>query len=337
MSLDNRLRKELTEFASESPPKALDVGSDLQGVRAAGRRREVLHRAYRGIAIVALVLIAAFGIPSLLREFGSQEVNTADDPGIESNVDNGDTSSPSDAGDGSRPSIGGVGTGGFRTNGAGTPPAGQGAGTTRQESSTGQAGSPVISTPKPIGTYSYSVKGQACGGFYGCGDMKELKATYRQPNGSHQESSDKWTNQDGGRYEAEYSYDYRSDGVYFEHFTGALYNPHGVLVSAWACPELKAMPVRVWPAGTKPGDHFEYTVQCEGSSARTLVDIVRAETISVGGREVETFFVQSNADRRTTESWVYPSHLLTVKEHASWTEDYGGGMYRTMLENMTPS
>jgi hypothetical protein len=39
------------------------------------------------------------------------------------------------------------------------------------------------------------------------------------------------------------------------------------------------------------------------------------------GRVVETFFVQSNADRRTTELCVYPSHLLTVKEHESWTED----------------
>jgi hypothetical protein len=337
MSLDSRLRRELTEFASESPPKPLDVASDLQVVRVAGRRSEVLHRTYRGIAIVALALIAAFVVPSLLREFGSQEVNTADDPAIESDVNDGDTSGPSKPGEVSRPSLGGVGAGGSRTNEAGESQVGQGAATTRQGSSTGQAGSSGVPTPKQAGTYSYSVSGQACGGLATCSAMKEFKATFDEPTGSHQHAREKWTNNDGSRYEAEYSYDYRPDGVYYEHYTGVLYTKEGAVLYAWACPELRGMPVRVWPAGTKPGDRFEYTTQCEGSSSRTIVDVLRAETISVGGRDVETFYVQSRANRRTTESWVYPSHFLSVKGHERWTEDYGGGESWTMLDSMTPS
>lgn len=340
MSLDNRLRKGLDEFAADSPPQHLDVGSDLQGVLVAGRRREVLQRAYRGIAILALLLIAVFGISSLLRQFGSQEVNTADDPGIESELDNGDTSAPSETSGVSRPSLGGIGAGGSRTSEAGKVQAGQGAGTTRQESTTGQGGSSDIPTPKRVGTYSYSVSGQACGGLATCSELKELKATFIEPMGSSQHASEKWTNKDGSRHEAEYSYDYRPDGVYYEHYTSAVYTKEGAVLYAWACPELRAMPVRVWPAGTKPGDHFEYTVQCEGFSTRTIVDILRAETVSVGGRDVQTLFVKAQSqgsDQRTTESWIFPGHLLTVKEHASWTKDYGGGQYRTMLESMTPS
>jgi hypothetical protein len=332
MSLDNRLRRELDQLASEPPPEPLDVRSDLQGVRVAGRRREVLHRAYRGIVIAALALIAAFVVPSLFRQLGIQEVETADNPPAESerNDDLGKTGELSEKG-------GGVGADGSRTNEVGKGKAGQGAGTPRQEPAPGQAGSSGIPTPKQAGTYSYSVSGQACGGLATCSAMKEFKATFDEPMGSHQHAREKWTNKDGSRYEAEYSYDYRPDGVYNEHYTGAVYTKEGAVLFAWACPELRAMPVRVWPTGTKPGDRFEYTTQCEGSSTRTIVDILRAETISVGGRDVETLYVQSKADRRTTESWVFPSHVLGVKGHERWTEDYGGGESWTMLESMTPS
>jgi hypothetical protein len=173
--------------------------------------------------------------------------------------------------------------------------------------------------------------------------MKELSATFRQPNGSHQDVTHKWINKDGGRFEDEDSRDYRPDGVYLEHYHGTLYNPQGAVVSAWACPELRAFPVRVWPAGAKPGDHFEYTVQCEGGSTHNSVDILRAETVSIGGRDVETLLAQikgqspeSSQRRRTTEAWILPANYFRVKEHAEWTEDFGGGRYQSILESMTP-
>ena len=346
MSLDNRLRKGLDEFAAHTPPRPLDVGSDLQGVLVAGRRREVLQRAYRGIAILALLLIAALGIPSLLREFGSQEVNTADDPGIESDVDDGDTNAPSETSDVSRPSLGGFGSDGTRGDGGGKPQAGQRTSTTHQQPSTGQAGAARIPTPVAAGTYFYDLSGYFCGDFApGCHSAKERKDTYDRPGGSHQRSTSRWTTS-AGKFDAEYGYDFRADGVYWEHFHYTVTDNNGVVRDTFACPELAVTPSRVWPAGAKPGDHFEDTRPCnpyvfESGDSRTIVDILRAETVSIGGRDVSTLFVRVEWRRgnyyNITEGWVFHDNYLFVKEDLSWFTRHNRGEYHTMLESMTPS
>lgn len=342
MSLDNRLRQELDQLASGPLPEPIDIGSDLLGVLAAGRRRKVLHRAYRGLAIVALLFLAAFAVPSLLRQAGIQ-LNTDVPPANQPERDHslGTTSESSETGD---PPLG-IGTGAGRGQ---TGEAAQGSVGPRQGGPVqkGSATVPKVPTPMAAGTYSYDLSGYFCGELSGCGSGKERKDTYDRPSGSHQRSTSRWTTS-RGKFDAEYGYDFRPDGVYWEHFNYTVTDNNGVVADTYACPELAVTPHRVWHAGAKPGDHFEDTPPCnpyylESGPGVTIVDIVRAETVSIGGRDVSTLFVRvqwrrSNNRYNITEGWVFPDKYLFVKEDLSWSTEHNSGEYHTLLESMSPS
>lgn len=341
MSLDERLREGLGRMAADFPPEPVDLGADLQGVLAAGHRRRVMRRASVAFVAVALLVIAFFAGPGSVRQVGIQKLKTADNPPSETgrNESLGTTGEDSKGG-GVAPRGGGSeqGAAGGQTRDAEAPRTGPTA-----AAAGGSSG--AHPTPKAAGTYSYTASGQNCGSF-GCGYPEEVTTTHDRADGSRQRSTSKWVNTDGGRFEDESVQDYRTDGVYLENYRYTYINKYGVAESAWACPDLQAVPVRVWPAGAKPGDHFEYTVPCgaydPNSQETTSVDILRSETISVGGKDVSTFVVHEeirapqSSNVRITDAWVTPDHLLWVKEQTSWRKDYGSGDYSLMLNSMSP-
>lgn len=209
---------------------------------------------------------------------------------------------------------------------------------------------PRAATFKPSGTYTYEMSGWICAP--NCDSLRERRDTYERPVGSRQRHVERWAQNDGGKIEAEIGYDYRADGVYLETYTGTYTNNRGAVGGAMACPDLPASPARVWPRGAKPGDHFEYTVPCatdisgHGKSKRTAVDIIRAERISVGGREVVALFVREEfrhgdeAPYGTSEKYVLPDHYLVIKEHTNYANCArcnADGNYRLDLVSLDPS
>jgi hypothetical protein len=346
MSLDERLREGLGEISADLSSEPLDVGSDLQGVLVAGRRRRVLRRAYTGVAVAAVLLIALFAGSGIVRNLGIEKLKTADDPPAEQNRDEGQGGS---AGSSDNGVVVPRGAGADGEAGGAKSQAGSQAGTSR--------GGPTpaggkAATPTPPGTYSFDVFGSHCGtfqGFTSCEYFKELELTFDPPTGSHQRETARFRYDGESKMDSEHSDDYRPDGVYWEHFSATFVNPWGVPF-AWACPELEAEPRRWWRTGAKPGDHSESTRSCNDyspgeseSGYRSTGDILRAETISVGGREVDTFFVRqevfSGANLRSFwEGSVLPDHpRLFVTGHWWWKDDGGDGELWATLKSLTPS
>jgi hypothetical protein len=179
--------------------------------------------------------------------------------------------------------------------------------------------------------------------------LKELELTFDPPSGSHQRRTSRFRYSGGARSESEFSDDYRPDGVYWERMAATYVNSWGV-PSAWACPELEASPILWWRTGTKPGDHHESNRSCNDyspseseSGDRSVTDILRAETISVGGREVVAFFERSEDYRgaKLTSFWegyLLPDHpRLPVKGYVWYEDDAGSGEFWATLKSLTPS
>jgi hypothetical protein len=341
MSLDSRLRAAREARGLEmpfDPPSA-----NLPTVYRRARQLQIRRRAAQALAGLGVLIVLGLGASSLLQQLGIQKVNTADDPPTETELKRDD----------------GLGTSGSSERGGVAPPKGQ-AGQTGQtagaprggaisrQGDPEQKGSAAVSkvpAPMPAGAYFYDVSGYFCGVQAGCGPLKERKDIYDPPSGSHQRSTSRWTTS-GGRFDAEYGYDFRADGVYWEHFNYTVTDNNGVVMDTFACPELAVMPQLVWRAGAKPGDHFEDTRPCnpyvfESGDSRTITDILRAETVSIGGRDVSTLFVRvewrRGSNYNLTEGWVFPDNYLFVKERLSWSTQHNYGEYHTMLKSLNPS
>jgi hypothetical protein len=338
MSLDSRLQEARDARGVEIP---FDPSSaSLPAIYRRARQRQVRRRATQVLAGVGVLIVLGLGGSSVLGQLGIQKVKTADNPPTESEQKRDDGLGTSESSE--REDVApGRGQAGQTGEGA------QGGVSSRQggPEQKGSAAVPKVATPMPAGTYSYDVSGYFCGYLGDCGSPKERKDTYDPPSGSHQRSTSKWTTS-GGKFDAEYGYDFRPGGVYWEHFNYRVTDNNGVVVDTFACPELAVMPQLVWPAGAKPGDHFEDTRPCnpyvfESRDSRTMTDILRAETVSIGGRDVSTLFVRVEWRRgnryNITEGWVFPDNYLFVKEVLSWSTDHNYGQYYTLLESMNPS
>lgn len=334
MTLEDRIRSAVLELH--------EVGASLTPVVLPSRTTMLRRRAAVGALAAIVAVIVLLMVPGALRQLGIQQVETADQPPAESNQDEGLGTTSEDSG----------------TNHVTTRSGGEGVGggqqsseraSTRQSSGGQQVRTSVTkpSTPNRAGTYSYSIEGSKWNYVHGRRTIKDYVTTFDQPIGSHQRWREKTTDEDGERVEEEYGFDFRPDGVYLEHYAGTIYTPQGAVVYASACPEIEAMPLRFWPTGTKPGDHLEYEIRCEGGSRRITRDILRSETVSVGGKEVETLYVRGEHRGDYLgypaygfhELWIFPDHVLGVKSHHAWSYSCpgcGGGEYWTMLDSMTP-
>ena len=339
MSLDSRLQAARQARGVETPFDPLSAS--LPAVYRRARRLQLRRRAAQVLAGVGVLIVLGLGAPSVVRQLGIQKVKTADNPPTESERKRDDglgTSESSERG-GLAPRRGQPGQSGEAASGGGASRQGD-------QEQKGSAVNPKVPTPVAAGTYFYDFSGYFCGDFTsGCPSAKERKDTYDRPSGSHQRSTSRWTTSEG-RFDAELGYDFRADGVYWEHFNYTVTDNNGVVRDTFACPELAVTPPRVWPAGAKPGDHFEDNRPCnpyvlESRDSRTVVDILRAETISIGGRDVSTLFVRvewrRNNGYNITEGWVFPDNYLFVKEDLSWSTNHNYGEYHTLLQSLNPS
>ncbi len=205
---------------------------------------------------------------------------------------------------------------------------------------------PVALTPAAPGTYRYSTSGAITG---------SISATFPAvttnvvdpPAGVRQRSTRDLRDPSGNGSTAEYTFEYRADGVYLASlrfvvtFGGVPY-PLDLTPPA---------PLLFLATGAAPGASRTLAIPLgTGGSATVVVDVLGTETVSVGGRGIDTLVVRSAAtlppgDVSGTQSLTVNldrGSRLWVKERGTGDASAAGGLftlrtqYEATIQSLTP-
>ncbi|HEX2058823.1 MAG TPA: hypothetical protein VHI71_10705 [Actinomycetota bacterium] len=209
-----------------------------------------------------------------------------------------------------------------KPSGRATPqaPAGGGGGTPAGGGGGGSGSQPQAAAiaPVPEGDHAYATQGQRTIN----GNTSDLPNTTTlsagAPSGEVQRQARDLRDSDGNGVLTETDLHYRGDGVFLSYvkvtsrFQGGLTD-----VREFRLPR----PVLIAPSGGGPGFAQSFTMQGSGTTAKVAIEAHRWENVAVGGRQVRTLLVQTNIRfsgalegyQRST-SWVWPKHLLPLKE-----------------------
>lgn len=142
----------------------------------------------------------------------------------------------------------------------------------------------------------------------------------------------------------DFTFDYRTDGLYLVNMRATI----TVLVFTAAGGLQPPAPVMILPTGASPGYHRELDVPTETSTAHLVLDVVRREPVSVGGRAVDTLVIHLVATlpgeynaRLDLTIWVSPEHRVWAREHLVADASAGAityhAEYDATLQRLTPS
>lgn len=201
--------------------------------------------------------------------------------------------------------------------------------------SPGGAAGAESATPLAEGTYEYDTDGQVV---LSGGPPRDLPATTtltgQKPNGVAQRRVRDLRDAEGNGTVTETDLEFRPDGVYITRVKVTVSFPGGVTDVR----ELKTeKPELIAPTGGGPGFATSFVMTGSGTTAEVSIRVLRAETISIGGRSVEaqvaeTKIVFSGALRghQTSTCWFWPKHIVAVKEVVS--ADIQNGPIRAQTE-----
>lgn len=233
----------------------------------------------------------------------------------------GGTSQPQGGGESNEPSGGGGGGGG-------------GGGTQAQ------------AAPAPVaqGEYEYATQGQRTVSGNSSSLPKTTTLTASAPSNGVQRQARDLRDSDGNGTLTETDLVYRPGGVYLSYvkvtsrFQGGLTD-----VREFKLPQ----PQLIAPAGGGPGFTRSFTMEGSGTRAKVSIAAHRWENVAAGGREVRSLVVETDIrfsgaleGYQRSVAWIWPDHLLTVKEQVQTDVRNGPirlqGTYRAQLRQLTP-
>lgn len=205
---------------------------------------------------------------------------------------------------------------------------------------------PRAAAPVDPGTYTYDTRGERK--ISGGTRQKFPPATtleVRAPQGETQYSRRDLRDEDGNGTVTETDLVYTAQGVRLARLKITSNFGSGLTDVREFRPE---PPVMLAPTGAGPGDVVRFTLQGSGTTVRVTVRIRKPQTLTIGGRSVETQLVTIDAvfsgaleGKQHTLAWIDPENLLTVKEHV--TTDVRNGPvevhseYEATLRSLDPS
>ncbi|MGH9222577.1 MAG: hypothetical protein ACRD2W_01970 [Acidimicrobiales bacterium] len=203
----------------------------------------------------------------------------------------------------------------------GRPAAGSTAATAAQSGggATTVAPSRAALTPATPGTYRYDTTGSSRVGALVSTFPAVTTLVVDPPAGSTQHSTRNLRDAAGGGPLFESTFDYRSDGVYLV----SLKLTATVLVVTQAAELRPPSPVLFLPKDAAPGYHREMDIPTSTGqgTAHLVLDVRRAERVTVGGQGVDTLVVQlvtalggQIGGQVDITVWLAPANRLWVKE-----------------------
>ena len=198
--------------------------------------------------------------------------------------------------------------------------------------SSNQVGAGAALAPAPAGTYHYTTTGASTFGLTTVPFPAVSTLTVDPPSGTHQHSTRDLRNAQGAGPLIEYSLDYRPEGIFVEALK--------LTTSAQGFTNAQDLrppaPVLLLPTGGGPGNHQEFDVSGGGSTAHLVLDVSRAERVTIAGQSVDTLVMRLTASlppgdvsgQLDLTAWFSPSSRLFVKEHFVSDATAGGGLFR---------
>ena len=172
--------------------------------------------------------------------------------------------------------------------------------------------------PAVAGTYRYNTSGSSRIGTLVTPFPAVTTLVIDPATGSTQHSTRNLKDTGGNGPVFEATFDYRSDGVYLV----SLKLTATVLLVSQAAELRPAAPVLFLPKDPAPGLHRELVIPTStGAPAHLVLDVVRAERVTIGGQGVDTLVVRAVTalagqigGQVDLTVWLAPAHRLWVKE-----------------------
>jgi len=219
---------------------------------------------------------------------------------------------------------------------------------TTNAAANGDVGHPgaAAGPPKPpaAGTYTYDTTGTVSFGGAPGSFPARTTLVVDPPQGVSQHSTRDERDSSGNGSVGDTTLEFRPAGVFIDELKTTT-RAFGVsdVTDLTANP-----PALVLATGAKPGDHLVFDMSGSGVNAHVTIDVVRTETVSIGGQSVDTLVVHQaaalsgKADGSTVaDNWVSPQYDMIVKEHTvSDFTAYGSRAHSdetSTLERLTPS
>lgn len=185
--------------------------------------------------------------------------------------------------------------------------------------------------PAPPGTYRYDTTGMTTVGLGTYPYPAVTTLTVDPPTGTRQHSTRDLRDPAGNGPLLEMVLDYRTEGVFLEQLRLS------TTVSGFTnVRDLRPVsPARFVPNDAAPGARHEFDLSGTGGTAHLVVEFVRRERLTIGGRGVDTLVMHLVATLPPGEvtgtldvtAWLAPSVRFWVKESSS-TEALAGGLVR---------
>ena len=191
--------------------------------------------------------------------------------------------------------------------------------TARGSSATTAPGTTVPAlTPATPGTYRYATAGSSRIGTIVTPFPAVTTLVVDPPSGTSQHSTRNLKDTTGNGPVFESTFDYRGDGVYLV----SLKLTATVLLVSQSAELRPPSPILFLPKDAGPGYHREFDIPTDsGQPARLVLDVRRAERVTIGGQAVDTLVVQLVASlagqvggQVDITVWFAPAHRLWVKE-----------------------
>lgn len=198
--------------------------------------------------------------------------------------------------------------------------------------------------PMAVGTYLYDTVGQSTIGTTVLPFPLVTTFVADPPAGSWQHGTRDLRDPSRNGAVLDFTFDYRTDGLYLVSLRTTI----TVLVFTASGGLQPPAPVLILPTGAAPGYHRELAIPAETSTAHLVLDVVRREPVTVGGRAVDTLVLhlvatlpgQYNA-RLDLTIWVSTAHRVWAREHLVADASAAGvtyhAQYDATLQRLTPS
>ena len=202
-------------------------------------------------------------------------------------------------------------------------------------------------TPLTPGIYRYETNGQSSvsgGVTTGAPYPAITTLTADPPDGSAQHSTRDLRDNHGNGSVTETTDDYQADGVHLVHIKVTT-----TYAGITDVRDFQPSPTPlIAPTGAGPGSHVHFTMTGSGTTADVTIDVLRTETVDIGGMPINAFAVRTVTNlsgqvngQTTSDTWVAPDHDLTLKEHVVTDATVGLNSvhsdYTATLQSVAPS
>lgn len=215
------------------------------------------------------------------------------------------------------------------------------------QTTTGPAPGAKPFVPRPAGVYSYATSGQTQ-------LTGAIKRTYGMPptttltvdpgSGGAQRSVRDFRDEDGNGRVTEMRIRSAANGFYLEYLRNTT-KIAGVTDVRTFQPNPPPLILR---AGAPNGDHLTFTIEGSGVTAMSEVDVLRRETITIGGKSLQAIVIRIHTTfsgdvegEETATNWLRPSDGLLLRDQSNATVDAGFTTVKTnylaTLKNLTPA